>query len=239
AAGYLGQCLQVLVGEQFGVWPSQVDRFEYGADGFGLPLGDEYLGLPLPFGGEDGALLGAFGGEDLRLAAAFGGEDGGPLVPFGAQLLLHRVLDRAGWVDGFQLDPVDPDAPLPGGLVQDPAQFGVDLLAGGERAFQVHAPDHVAQRGHGQLLDGLDEVGDLVGGRPRIGDLEVQDRVDMDDQVVLGDDRLGRERHDLLSQVDPGPDPVDERDHGVQACVEGPAVGARPFDDIGAGPPHV
>ena len=47
-----------------------------------------------------------------------------------------------------------------------------------------------------------------------------------------------RERHDLLPQVDPGPDPVDERDHGVQACVEGPAVGAQPFDDIGAGLRH-
>jgi hypothetical protein len=48
--------------------------------------------------------------------------------------------DRAGWVDGFQFDPVDPDAPLPGGLVQDPAQFGVDLLAGGERASRSTPP---------------------------------------------------------------------------------------------------
>lgn len=68
---------------------------------------------------------------------AFGGENCGPLVPLGAQLLLHRVLDRAGRVDSFQLDP---DPPLPGGLVQDPAQLGVDLFARGKRAFQVHAP---------------------------------------------------------------------------------------------------
>jgi hypothetical protein len=138
----------------------------------------------------------------------------------------------------FQFDPVDPDAPLRGGLVQDPAQFGVDLLAGGERAFQVHAPDHVAERGDGGLFDSLDKVGDLIGGRPRIGDLEVQDRVDVDDQVVLGDDRLGRERHDLLPQVDPGPDPVDERNHRVESSVEGPAVGAQPLDNIGAGLRH-
>src|SRR4029077_6535397 len=102
--------------------------------------GDQHLRLPLAFGGEDGALLAALRGEDLRLADAFGGGDGGPAFPLGAQLLFHRVLDRAGWVDGFQFDPVDPDAPLPGGLVQDSAQFGVDLLAGGERASRSMPP---------------------------------------------------------------------------------------------------
>src|SRR6266571_7691152 len=100
AAGYLGQRLQVLVGEQFGVRPSLVDRFEYGADGLGLSLGEEYLRLLFPLGGqdrgllsalgrEDRALLGALGGEDLGLAAAFGGQDRGALVAIGAQLLLH------------------------------------------------------------------------------------------------------------------------------------------------------
>ena len=54
----------------------------------------------------------------------------------------------------------------------------------------------------GQLLDGLDVVGDLVRRRDRVGDLEVDDRVDGDDQVVLGDHRLRRERDHLLAQVD-------------------------------------
>jgi hypothetical protein len=73
AAGYLGQGLQVLVGEQFGVRASQVNRFEYGADGLGLSLGKEYLSLPLPFSGEDRALPGAFGGEDRALLGTLGG----------------------------------------------------------------------------------------------------------------------------------------------------------------------
>src|SRR3712207_6864793 len=53
--------------------------------------------------------------------------------------------------------------------------------------FRSHAADDVAQRGHGQLLDGLDVVGDLIGRGDRVGHLEVDDRVDRDDEVVLGD----------------------------------------------------
>src|SRR6185437_8240096 len=185
-------------------------------------------------GGEDGALLGTLGGEDLGLAGAFGGQDRGALVALGTQLLLHRVLDGTGGVDGFQLDAVDPDPPLPGGLVEDSAQLAVDLLAGREGAFQVQPADHVAQRGDGQLLDGLDEVRDLVCGCLRVGDLEVQDRIDVDYEVVFGDDRLRRERYDLFPQVHAGPHPVDERHDGVEAGVQRPAVGTQPLDDIGA-----
>jgi hypothetical protein len=139
-----------------------------------------------------------------------------------------------GGVDGLQLDTVDPDPPLAGGLVEDPAQLGVELLAGGEGALQVQPADHVTQRGDGRLLDGLDEVRDLVGGRLGVGDLEVQHRVDVDDEVVFGDDRLRGKRHHLLSQVDTGPYPVDERHDRVQARIQRPAVGAQPLDDVGA-----
>ena len=97
------------------------------------------------------------------------------------------------------------------------AQAGVDLLAAGQRLLEVHAADDVAQRGHGELLDGLDVVGDLVRRGDRVGDLEVDDRVDRDDQVVLGDHRLRREGHHLLAQVDHVADLVDERHHDVQA----------------------
>src|SRR3712207_8601833 len=55
------------------------------------------------------------------------------------------------------------------------------------------AADDVAQRGDRELLDRLQRVGDLVGRGLRVGDREVDDGVDADDQVVLGDDRLRRE----------------------------------------------
>src|SRR5262249_48401117 len=110
----------------------------------------------------------------------------------------------------------------------------VDLLAGGQGALQVHAADDVAERGDRELLDGLDIAGDLVGGRASVGHLVVDDGVDVHDQVVLGDHRLGRERYDLFTQVDAVADGVDERDHDVEARVQGPRVAAEALDDGGA-----
>ena len=53
----------------------------------------------------------------------------------------------------------------------------------------------------------------------------------VDDEVVLGDHRLRRERDDLLAQVDERPHAVDERDHDREAGVERAAVAAEPLDD--------
>ncbi len=120
---------------------------------------------------------------------------------------------------------------LAGGLVEDAAQGRVDLLAGGQGPLEVHAADDVAQRGDGELLDRLDVAGDLVGRGARVGHLVVDDGVDVDDQVVLGDHRLRRERDDLLAQVDAVADGVDERHHDVEARAEGPRVAAEALDD--------
>src|SRR3712207_7597106 len=61
-----------------------------------------------------------------------------------------------------QLNPVDLDPPLAGGLIQHHAQLLVDLLAAGQRLLQVQPADDVAHRGHGQLLDRPDVVLSLV-----------------------------------------------------------------------------
>ncbi len=173
-----------------------MDGLEHGADRLGLALGPEDLALALPLGPQDAALLLALGGEDLRRPDTFGGEHAGALLPLGPHLLLHRVDDALGRVDGLDLHPGDPQPPLARRVVEHTAQPRVDLVPGGERLLQVHVPDHAAQHGRGDLLDGLDVVDDLEVGRPRVGDLEEQHRVDADHQVVLGDHRLPLERHD-------------------------------------------
>ena len=185
--------------------------------------------------GQHGGLLLALGRLDRRLPQALGVQDHRALVPVGAHLLLHRLLDGRRRIDRLELDPGDPDAPLAGGLVQHPAQLPVDRVAAGQRLFQVHPADHVAQRGGGQLLDGDDVVGDLVDGGPRVGDLEVHDGVDGDGQVVLGDHRLRREGDHLLAQVDAGPDPVQERHQPDQPGAAGLVEPAEPFDHGGLG----
>jgi len=41
-----------------------------------------------------------------------------------------------------------------------------------------------------ELVDGLEIVCDLVCGGPRVRDLEIQHRIDVDHQIVLGDNWL-------------------------------------------------
>src|SRR5690606_20340185 len=67
-------------------------------------------------------------------------------------------------------------------------------------------------------------------GRTGVGDLEVQHGVDLDDQVVLGDDRLRFEGDHLFTQVDEGVHPVDVRDDEAQSGGEGAVVAAEPLD---------
>ncbi|MPN12380.1 hypothetical protein SDC9_159698 [bioreactor metagenome] len=159
-------------------------------------------------------------------------QDRGPLVALGAHLLLHRLLDRRRRVDRLDLHAIDPDAPLAGGVVEDRTQLGVDLLAGGQRTLQVHAADHVAQGRHGELVDGLQIVRHLVDRGTRIGDLVVEHRVDVDHQVVLGDDRLWWGGEDLLADVQSAVDPVGQRDDEVQPRLEGRPVTPEALDDV-------
>ncbi len=100
---------------------------------------------------------------------------------------------------------------LPVASSRTAAQLAVDLLPRGQGPFEIHAADHVAQRCHGQLFERLDEIRDLIRRGPRVRDLEVQHRVDVHNQVVLGDHRLRRERHHLLTQVNSATDPVHAR----------------------------
>ena len=229
----LRQHLQVLVGEQLRVGVPVVDRLEDGADRLRLSLGGEDRGLLLPLRLEDRRLLLALGGQDLRLLDPLGLQDRRPLLAVGPHLLLHRVLDRRRRVDGLQLDAMDPDAPLAGRLVEDAAQLVVDRLARRERLLERHPADHVAQRGDGEQVDRVDGVRDLVRRRLRVGDLEVDDRVDVDDEVVLGDHRLRLERDRLLAQVEQRLDAIDERDDKRQSRRQRARVAAEALDDAG------
>jgi hypothetical protein len=111
--------------------------------------------------------------------------------------------------------------------------LAVDRVARREGLLQRHAADHVAQGGGGQLLDADDVIADLVDRRLWVGHLEVDDRVDVHGQVVLGDHRLRRKGHHALTEVDPGPDLVDERQQQRQLSGHRLAVAAEALDDRG------
>src|ERR1019366_6824510 len=57
-------------------------------------------------------------------------------------------------------------------------------------------------------------------------------------QVVLGDHRLGRERDDLLTQIDERLEAVHERHQDREAGQQGPVVASESFDDPGPGLGH-
>jgi hypothetical protein len=107
-----------------------VDGVEHGGDGLGLALGTQHRGLPIGLGPQHGGLPLALGAQDaglpvtgrrqdLRLPLALGQQDLGPLLALGAGALLHGVADGGRRLDRAQLDAVDLDAPLAGGLVED------------------------------------------------------------------------------------------------------------------------
>jgi len=70
--------------------------------------------------------------QDGRLLGPFA-DRSGALVPVGAHLLLHRVLDGAGRLYRLELDPADPYPPLAGRLSSSVAQLAVYLVTRRER----------------------------------------------------------------------------------------------------------
>ena len=86
-----------------------------------------------------------------------------------------------------------------------------------EHLVEVHATHHRADIGHGQLDDGLIQVGDLVACLGGVAHLEERDPVDRDGRVVLRDHVLLRDAHHLLHHVHLAADAVEERHDEVEA----------------------
>src|SRR5438309_231728 len=142
--------------------------------------------------------LATTGSSDGR-ASRFG--DDGPAGPLRGQLAVHGVLDVAGRRELFDLDVRDLDAPTMRYVVQLHAELLVDLLALGEDIVQGDVPDHGAERGGGDSLDGLPEVLDVQERVLRIDDLLVNEEVDRNRGVVFCDAGLLRDLHHELPKI--------------------------------------
>ena len=164
-------------------------------------LGPQDRRLALALGLEDLGLLLALGHVDRRLPGALGLGDHRAPGPLGGQLPVHRVLDVARRGDLADLDRRDLAAPAFGDLVQLGPQDLVDLLALGQDVVEQDVADDRAQRGGGDALQRAREVGDVDDALERIGDPPVDQEVDVDRGVVLGDRRLARDLDELLAHV--------------------------------------
>ena len=118
------------------------------------------------------------------------------------------------------------------GFVEDLAHLGVDDVAAGQALVKLQVADEVAQRRGREVLDRKDRLLDAIGVELRVGDLVVNDGVDLHGDVVLRDDGLRREVRDLLFERQTLGDRLDERDLQVQADAPCGLVGAEAGDDV-------
>src|SRR5664280_175500 len=204
-------------------------------------LVDQLDRLRLALGGEDLGLLDALRLLDLgaplavRLSLGRGREvDRRDLLVLGLDDLVHRLLHVHRRVDLLELGAQDLDAPAGGLGLERHAQGLVDLAALRVRRLERERADDVAQRGACQVDDLVLVVGDVVlGGLDvlLVGlDLEVDLRVDLGVQVVVGDDLLALRLDQRLAHVHLE-HALDEGDDDVQTRVAVAVVLAEALDE--------
>ena len=157
--------------------------------------------LRLTFGAKDRRLTGSLSPQHGGLLLTFGGENLGLLDPFRVEnrsapvALRPHLLGRASWmVVGGSIDfsstrlTLIPHLPVASSSTTRscPFMWSREVNA----ASSVMPPITLRRVGDGELLHGLERIGDLVRHGPGIGDLEVHDGVDLDHQVVLRDHGL-------------------------------------------------
>src|SRR6185503_19874773 len=89
-----------------------------------------------------------------------------------------------------------------GRFVQNNSQLRVDLIALRQSVIQVHIAHHGAHARDRQLYDATDQVVHLIDGFHGIGNLPVDNRINMNGDVVASDDRLRRQVNVLFAQID-------------------------------------
>ena len=151
----------------------------------------------------------------------------------GAHLLGHDFLDGLRRLDVLQLHAGDLDAPGIGGFIQHGFQTLVDGVAAGEGLVKLHLTDDITESGGAEVLQTGQRRFDAVDIQFRIEDLAEHDGVDLHGDVILGDDRLGREVQDLFLQRNFLGDAVEERDLDVDSGLPDGVEFTETFHDIG------
>ena len=121
---------------------------------------------------------------------AFGVDDLGAAFAFGFSLLGHGAEHVFRHVDLFDFDGDDLDAEGAGVAVDDGLDAEVELVAVGEDLVEVDFTEDGAEGGLGVLAGLVDVVGDLDDGVCGVDDAEGDDGVDLEGDVVSGDDVL-------------------------------------------------
>jgi hypothetical protein len=109
----------------------------------------------------------------------------------------------------------------------------VELLAVGEDVVELDLAEDGAEGGLGELRGLVDVVGDLDDGLGGVEDAEGDDGVDLEGDVVAGDDVLRGDLHGLLAQAD-ADDLVEGAEDEDDAGALGGLADAAEAEDDGA-----
>jgi len=166
-------------------------------------------------GGHEGGGIDQLGGG---VELAFCMDDLGAGLALGFGLLGHGSEHRLGHVDLFDLDGDDFYAEGCGVAVDDGLDALVEGFAMGEELVQIDLAKDGAEGGLGELGGLVDVIGDLDDGLGGVDDAEGDDGVDLEGDVVAGDDVLRGDLHGFLTEGDADDlveGPEDEDDAGT------------------------
>jgi hypothetical protein len=185
----------------------QVHELHWKREDDGRILFDTYLRQGLEVAKLDGHGLGGHEGGGIDqfgcgVELAFGVDDLGAGLAFGLGLLGHGAEHGLGHVDLLDLDGDDFYAEGCGVAVDDGLDALVEGLAVGEELIQIDLAEDGAEGGLGELGGLVDVVCDLDDRFSGVNDAEGDDGVDLEGDVIAGDDVLWRDLHGFLTEGD-------------------------------------
>jgi len=181
-------------------------------------------------GGHEGSSFNEFGGG---VEFAFGVDDLGAAFTLGFGLLGHGAEHGLGHVHLLDFDGDDFDSEGGGVSVDDGLDALIELLSVGEESVEIDLAEDGAEGGLGELGGLVDIVGDFDDGLGGVDDAEGDDGVDLEGDVVAGDDVLCGDFHGLLTEGD-ADDLVDGADDEDEAWALGGALHAAEAEDDAA-----
>src|SRR5438309_5232515 len=165
-------------------------------------------------------------------------DDLGPPLALGLRLLRHRTLHVLRQIDLLDLNGRHLDAPRLGVLVDDPLELLVDLVTRGEEVVELDLAEHAPERCLRDLRGRVEIVLHRDHRPLRVHDAEVDDRTDLERDIIARDHVLRRdvEGHRLEAHPDHLVDERHEQDEpravALAAGVEDrPRAAAEPEDD--------
>jgi len=171
-------------------------------------------------GHERGGVDELLGGVEL----AFSMDDLGAALALRFGLLGHGAKHGFGHVDLLDLNGDHLDAEGGGVAVDDGLDTLVEAVAVGEELVELDFAEYGAEGGLGELAGLIDVVGDLNHSLSGVDDAKSDDGVDLEGDVVAGDDVLGWDLHDLLAERD--------ANHLIEGAEDQNNAGALGWDDV-------